>query len=94
MTEKLTSEQIAELRDVMTVDSSGQVPRMTLRLLDHIAALETEISDWRACAMYDPMMEGPRFKGWNRSALDNCRKDYVETWPTHPTTHGDSNGVE
>jgi hypothetical protein len=25
------------------------------------------------CALYDATMEGPRFKGWNRSALDRLR---------------------
>lgn len=30
----------------------------------------------RDCAQYDATMEGPKFKGWNRSALDRLRKQY------------------
>lgn len=36
-------------------------------------ALITEVTEWRGCALYDPTMEGPRFKGWDRSALERCR---------------------
>lgn len=36
-------------------------------------ALMAEVAAWRECALYDPTMEGPRFKGWDRSALDRCR---------------------
>jgi len=43
-----------------------------------IHALEQEVQDWRECALYDPLMSGPKFKGWNRSALDRCRQIYIE----------------
>lgn len=36
-------------------------------------ALRAEVTAWRECALYDPTMEGPRFKGWDRSALERCR---------------------
>ena len=34
------------------------------------AALSAERSLWLVCALVDPLMEGPRLKGWNRSALN------------------------
>lgn len=34
--------------------------------------LRGALQEFVECAMYDPLMEGPRFKGWNRSALDRC----------------------
>jgi uncharacterized small protein (DUF1192 family) len=43
-----------------------------------IERLKAESEAWRECAVYDPMMEGPRFKTWNRSALDRCRKRFIE----------------
>lgn len=46
------------------------------RLLD-------EINEWRECAQYDATMEGPVFKGWNRSHLDRCRKQFIEATQTH-----------
>ena len=41
---------------------------------DRIEALKAEIEEWRACARYDAMMEGPAFKGWDMSALERCRR--------------------
>jgi hypothetical protein len=38
-----------------------------------IEALNAEVERWRSCAQYDATMEGPVFKGWDRSALDRCR---------------------
>ena len=48
------------------------------RLAERVARLEAEVQDWRECARYDQLMEGPQFKGWNRSELDRCRKKYIE----------------
>ena len=42
------------------------------------AQLQAEIAAWRECARYDPLMSGRAFKGWDRSALDRCRKTYIE----------------
>jgi len=53
------------------IDALNQGAKCLLECLE-------EIQDWRDCARYDPCMEGPRFKGWDRSALDRCRKKYVE----------------
>ena len=39
-----------------------------------IARLYAELDAYRAAAQYDPTMEGPIFKGWNRSALDRARR--------------------
>lgn len=43
-----------------------------------IKRLRTEVADWHECAEYDAMASGPFFKSWNRSALDRCRKRYIE----------------
>lgn len=37
-----------------------------------------EIIAWRECALYDATMQGPKFKGWNRSSLDRCRRKAEE----------------
>jgi hypothetical protein len=42
------------------------------------AQLQAEIAAWRECARYDPLMSGRAFKGWDRSALDRCRRTYIE----------------
>lgn len=39
-----------------------------------IEAQAAEIEQWRSCALYDATMEGPVFKGWDRSALERCRR--------------------
>jgi hypothetical protein len=45
---------------------------------EYVALLE-EVTAWRECARYDPDMSGAkRFKGWDRSGLDRCRKTYIE----------------
>lgn len=36
--------------------------------------LRERLTAWEECALYDATMEGPVFKGWNRSALDRCRQ--------------------
>ena len=45
---------------------------------DRIEAQAAEIEEWRACARYDAMMEGPAFKGWDMSALERCRRAALE----------------
>lgn len=51
-------------------------------LRTHLVALikykDDEIDAWHECAQYDPLMEGPRFKGWDRSALDRCRRRFID----------------
>lgn len=54
---------------------SGPCP-MDGNAIDRLAALEQEVRAWRECALYDATMEGPAFKGWDRSALDRCRRTY------------------
>ena len=34
-----------------------------------------ERARWMECALYDPLMEGPKFKGWNLSALNRLRAE-------------------
>lgn len=43
---------------------------------DIAAALRAVTTEFLDCAQYDALMEGPMFKGWNRSALDRLRKKY------------------
>ncbi len=43
------------------------------------AAAEAKLAEWEACALYDATMEGPVFKGWNRSALDRLRRAALTT---------------
>jgi len=44
-------------------------------------ALRAQVEQWVECAMYDATMEGPVFKGWDRSALDRCRKRHEDKDP-------------
>jgi hypothetical protein len=39
-----------------------------------VAELEAELEEYEHAASYDATMEGPVFKGWNRSSLDRARK--------------------
>jgi len=65
-------------------------------------AICAEAVAWRECARYDPDMSGKkRFKGWDRSALDRCRKRFIEGEPHYSTpldaeiaarTKGETNG--
>lgn len=41
---------------------------------DRMERAEAELNEWEQCARYDAMMEGPRFKGWDRSQMERCRK--------------------
>ena len=57
-------------------DAAQQMAKDRAALISHLRALETENARLREaltafveCALFDAMMEGPRFKGWNRSAL-------------------------
>lgn len=58
------------------------VPNRTVELLGECMgnltaraeAAEARLREWQECALYDATMEGPVFKGWDRSALDRCRR--------------------
>ena len=55
------------------------LPPLNLEQADaEIARLLAEVEEWHACARYDPTMEGPRFKGWDRSQMDRCRRQFME----------------
>jgi hypothetical protein len=47
------------------------------QMADEIARLRAEVADWRECAKFDVLMEGPKAMGWNRSALERCRERYI-----------------
>ena len=47
-------------------------------LRERIEAQAAENEQWRECARYDATMEGPVFKGWDRSALERCRRAALE----------------
>jgi hypothetical protein len=72
-----------QLRDIQTTHAflPGKIPQLAGKAADEIKRLMTECEAWRECARYDAMMEGPRFAGWDRSALNRCRKKYIETSP-------------
>ena len=48
------------------------------KLKAEFTEIKRENDEWRECAKYDPMMEGPRFKGWDRSQMERCRKEFIE----------------
>ena len=49
------------------------------QLKAELERLRAEVTAWRECARYDPNMSGRAlFKGWDRSALDRCRKKYED----------------
>jgi len=65
-------------------------------ILDHITALKaerdaavTEVAEWRECAQYDATMEGPVFKGWDRSQMDRCRRRFNAAGAHKETTNDD-----
>lgn len=39
-----------------------------------VEKLRAELEAYREAAEYDALMEGPRFKGWNRSQLERARR--------------------
>ena len=41
-----------------------------------LKAKDAEIYAWRECALYDACMSGPKFKGWDASALNRMRRKY------------------
>ena len=79
---------IDRLRDTMAGQTGGGMTCMDAddarAILDHITALTAErdaavaeVAEWRECAQYDATMEGPVFKGWDRSQMDRCRKRFI-----------------
>ena len=65
------------------IDVGGTVFVKPLRKWQELEAenakLRAEVNEWRECARYDPMMSGEaRFKGWDRSQMDRCRKRFIE----------------
>lgn len=45
-----------------------------------VAAAQKVIDEFHECAQYDACMDGPKFKGWDRSALDRLRKKLIATY--------------
>ena len=45
-----------------------------VRTLHAVEGVVAELELYRSAAKCDATMEGPRFKGWDRSALDRARK--------------------
>lgn len=72
---------MTELSDYRRMVERPMVARYEERinaLHETIEQLRAELAEWHDCAQYDPQMEGPAFKGWNRSQLDRCRTRYIE----------------
>jgi hypothetical protein len=85
----IAPDAIERLRDTMAGQTGGGMTCMDAddarAILDHITALTAErdaavaeVAEWRECAQYDATMEGPVFKGWDRSQMDRCRKRFNE----------------
>lgn len=55
-----------------------QCPRFGCVQRREIESLRAQVAQWAECALYDATMEGPVFKGWNRSALERCRLAAIE----------------
>lgn len=74
----ITHEEIMECLTSMADQIAAEEPMRfgDMRPLLLKAAAE-ELEEWRACALYDPMMDGPRFKGWDRSQMERCRKKFI-----------------
>ena len=82
--EPISAEGLALLLLSVARDIDGGYPanavwaatcRMSAALIDAQAA---EVAAWRECALYDATMEGPVFKGWDRSAMDRARRRFIE----------------
>ncbi len=52
----------------------AEAARAWLAGQDRESADADELNAWRDAAEYDATMEGPKFKGWNRSQLERARK--------------------
>lgn len=67
----------------MTVEETlGNLQRAVVALAELIRDMDMahkktrdELTDWQECALYDPTVPMPTFKGWDRSALERCRKN-------------------
>ena len=55
-------------------DEEDALREECVALRARVKELEDELLGWEECAQYDAMMDGPRFKGWDRSALDRMRR--------------------
>lgn len=44
------------------------------KYIEKVKAKDAEIAGWRECALYDACMDGPKFRVWDRSALDRMRR--------------------
>jgi hypothetical protein len=65
--------KIAELENANT-EITTEALREHRVLRARAERAEAALEEWEQCARYDAMMEGPRFKGWDRSAMERCRK--------------------
>ena len=71
-------QQLFAEADNFKVDREVGVRGMLYCAADLIESQAAEIEQWRECALYDATMEGPVFKGWDRSALERCRRAALE----------------
>ena len=78
-TSAATVAQIADERHA----AHKEVERLTAALAEAMRVPE-ELEAYRDASQYDAMMEGPRFKGWNRSQLDRARRMTEAAAPQPP----------
>ena len=69
---------LRELAKAATPENAVELCRHLAERIDardaRIEALEVELSAYADAALYDALMSGPVFKGWNRSQLDRARR--------------------
>lgn len=78
-------EQLNQTAETLAVEIAGLVKagfatKVPSIILGHLAAARSqgvreERERWLDCAQVDATMEGPKLRGWNRSALDRFWRD-------------------
>ena len=66
---RVLSRHWPEIDDAPLLEGAAEIERLTAR----ITRLEAALRMFAEAALYDALMEGPRFKGWNRSQLERAR---------------------
>ena len=65
-------EAIREARDKSPATIQAQIAS----LIAENERLRNDLRDWAECSSIKVTMEGPRFMGWNSSALNRCLAKY------------------
>lgn len=61
-------------------DTADESAALRVRALEgENERLRSELLSWHQCMQFDALMSVPLFKGWNRSQMERCRKNYEAT---------------